>query len=119
MGLVKVTGHIGLREEGLREVEFLVDSGSFYSFVPPELAAELGIGFPATSRVVVADGRFVDTALGVAYLRLLDREGGIILGSMDVPMPLLGAGALEVLGFKVDPVTETLEHSRPFGPAAL
>ena len=92
---------------------------SHYSFLegashPEELlerAAELGIGFPATSRVVVADGRFVDTALGVAYLRLLDREGGIILGSMDVPMPLLGASALEVLGFKVDPVTETLEHS--------
>jgi predicted aspartyl protease len=38
---------------------------------------------------------------------------------MDVPMPLLGASALESLGLKVDPVEEVLEHSRPFGPAAL
>ena len=41
------------------------------------------------------------------------------MASMEVPMPLLGATALEVLGLKVDPVGETLEHSRPFGPAAL
>jgi len=38
---------------------------------------------------------------------------------MDVPMPLLGATALEILGLKVNPVEETLEPSRPFGPAAL
>ena len=38
---------------------------------------------------------------------------------MTVPMPLLGASALEILGFKVNSTEETLEYSRPFGPAAL
>jgi predicted aspartyl protease len=38
---------------------------------------------------------------------------------MNVPIPLLGVIALEVLGLKVNPVDETLEHSRPFGPMAL
>ena len=119
MGLVKATGRIGLDEGNLQEVEFLVDTGSFYTFLPPNLASESGISFPVTSKVTLADSRTVEVQVGVAFLRLEDREGGVIVASMDVPMPLLGASALEALGLKVDPVTETLEHSMPFGPAAL
>ncbi|MBI4198735.1 MAG: hypothetical protein HY533_06465, partial [Chloroflexi bacterium] len=77
------------------------------------------IALPVTSRVITADSRTIEVPLGVAYLRLQDREGGIIVGALEVPMPLLGASALEALGFTVGPVSETLEHSRPFGPAAL
>ena len=79
----------------------------------------MGIDFPVTSRVVLADSRETEVRGGVAYLRLEDREGGIMVAAMNVPMPLLGASALEVLGLKVDPVSEVLEHSRPFGPSAL
>ena len=119
MGLVKVTGRIGLDESNLREVEFLVDTGSFYTMLPSSLAADAGITFPVTSRVTLADSRTVEVGVGVAFLRLEDREGGVPVTSMDVPMPLLGASALEALGYKVDPVTETLEDTRPFGPSAL
>ena len=119
MGLVKVRGEIGLQEDALQEVEFLVDTSSFYSFVPPELGEELGISFPVSSRVVLADSRTVEVGVGIGYLRLGDREGGIIIAAMEVPMPLLGASAMEALGLKVDPVAETLEHSMPFGPEAL
>ena len=119
MGLVKVTGEIGLRSQGLQELEFLVDTGSLYTFLPPSLATELGITFLESSTLVLADGSTQEVPVGVAYLRFADREGGIIVASMEVPMPLVGATALEVLGLKVNPVGETLEHSRPFGPAAL
>ena len=123
MGLVKVTGSIELDESNLREVEFLVDTGSFYTMLPSQLAREAGITFPVTSKVTLADSRTVEVGVGVAFLRLEDREGGVIVASMDVPMPLLGASALEALGFKpdsvVDPVTETLETTRPFGLSAL
>ena len=119
MGLVKAKGRIGLKESNLQEVEFLVDTGSFYTFLTPGLAATLGISFPVTSKVIMADSRTVEVQVGVALLRIGDREGGVIVASMDVPMPLLGASALEALGLKVDPVAETLEYSRPFGPAAL
>jgi predicted aspartyl protease len=74
---------------------------------------------PVRSEVVLADSRRATVSLGVAYIRLMDREGGILVGAMDVPMPLLGASALEALGLKVGPVQEALEYSRPFGPAAL
>ena len=116
---MKVTGEIGLHEEGLREVEFLVDTGALYTFLPPDLATALGLTFPVVSNVVMADRRTAEVPVGVAYLRLADREGGVIVASMDVPMPLLGVSALEILGLKVNPVSESLEHTRPFGPAAL
>lgn len=119
MGLVKVKGEIGLRQGSLQEIEFLVDTGSLYTFLLPDLASGLGIDFTVISRVVLADQRTVEVPVGVAYLKLGDREGGIIVASMDVPMPLLGVIALEILGLKVNPVEETIEYSRPFGPAAL
>ncbi len=119
MGLVKVKAHIGTGQDSLREVEFLVDTGSFHSFLPQGLADGLGIAFPVTSELVLADSRRVEVSMGVAYLRLMDREGGVLVASMGAPMPLLGVSALEALGLKVNPVDETLEHSMPFGPAAL
>ena len=117
MRLVTAAAEIGLNAESLVEVEFLVDTGSLYTFLPLELAATLGLSFPIRSSVVLADGRTVKVPVGVAFLRWGDREGGVIVVTMDVQMPLLGANALEVLGLTVDPVLETLEHTRPFGPA--
>lgn len=119
MGLVTVHAQMGASQEDLREIEFLVDTGAFDSFLPPELGADLGISFPVPSRVMLADKRIDEVSVGVAYLRLIGREGGVIVATMDVPMPLMGASALEALGLKVDPVAETVEPSRPFGPAAL
>ena len=104
MGSVKATGHIGLSQEALQDVEFLVDTKSVYPFPPPAMAADFGITLPFTSRVRTADSGTVEIRVGVVYLRLIDREGGIIVGSMDVPMPLLGASALKFLGLKVNPV---------------
>ena len=119
MGLVKVVGGIGLDQSGLTEVEFLVDTGAFYSFVGPDFGARLGIEFPVITTVVLANNTQVECRVGVAILRLRGREGGIIVGSIDVPTPLLGASALETLGLKADPVDETVEEAWPFGPAAL
>jgi predicted aspartyl protease len=119
MGLVKLRGLIGPTRQKLAEVEFLADSGSFYTLLPPHLAAELGIVPTLTTRVVLADSRTAEVGLAVAYLQLGDREGGVPVGVMEAPMPLLGVSALEALGFKVDPVAGTLEPTRPFGPAAL
>jgi predicted aspartyl protease len=49
MGLVKVKGEIGLRQDSLREVEFLVDTGSLYTFLPRDLASDLGIDLTVSS----------------------------------------------------------------------
>jgi len=119
MGFVKVKGLIGSSRESTREVEFLADSGTFYTVLPPNLAGNLGIIPTVSTLATLADKRQVEMGVTVAYLQLLDREGAVPVGVMDVPMPLLGVTALECLGLKVDPTTGVLEHSRPFGPAIL
>ena len=119
MGIAKVVGELGLEPEDLTEVEFMVDTGSLYTFVGPGLAARLGLDFPVTSDIVLANNTRMQVPLGVAYLRMQGREGGILVGSLEVPMPLLGVTALEILGFKVNPVAQTIEYDRPFGPCAL
>ncbi|MBI2305000.1 MAG: hypothetical protein HYU86_09700 [Chloroflexi bacterium] len=126
MGFVLVKGLTGKDAETAREVEFLIDSGSFYTLLPPGLAHDLGIALPGkgivpsvTTRVMMADSRTLEMGVGIAYLRLPDREAAVPVGMMEVSLPLLGVTALEGLGLKIDPVGGTVEPTRPFGPAAL
>ena len=119
MSYVRVPAQIGKDRDSAREVTFLVDTGAFYTVLPPDLARELGIETPLVETVRLADNREAQIRLGVAHLRALDREGGIPVGVMDVPEPLMGVKALEALGLKVNPIAETLEYDRPYGPALL
>ena len=117
VGLVKVKGLIGRRREEAVELEFLVDTGSFYTAISPQTRDQLKLapGIPAQTQL--ADRRIVDTEVTVAHLRLLDREGIVPVEVADVPYPLLGASGLEALGLKVNPVDGTLEHRFPFSGA--
>jgi predicted aspartyl protease len=119
MSYVRVSAFIGKDRDSVREVQFLVDTGAFYTMLPPELASDLGIETPLAETVWVADSRRIPIQLGIAHLRALDREGGVPVGVMEVPEPLMGVTALEALGLKVNPIAETLEYDRPYGPALL
>jgi clan AA aspartic protease len=114
MGLVKITAEIGVTSNDFRPVEFMVDTGSLYTILPPQIFAELGIEPRHRVPVVTADNRTRVIELGSAEIRLQDRTAAIFVGRMPVPAPLLGAEALEAVGFKVNPVEGTLEPTRPF-----
>lgn len=114
MGMVTVTVRIGPGRESTRELEALVDTGSFYTILPPKLCEDLGLSLPLRERVGTADNRTLTIPVGVAHAELDGREAGILVGSMNVPAPLLGVSALEALGMKVNPVEGTLETTRPF-----
>jgi len=119
MGFVRVKGLLGKRKEEAEEVTFLVDTGAFYTIVPSTLARRLGIEAVEKTELRLADNRSVEAGITVAYIKLLDRDGILPVAIMDSPEPLLGATALEGLGLRVDPATGRLEHSRPYGLAAL
>ena len=119
MGFVRVTGLFGANQEAAREVEFLVDTGSRYTVIPPNLARDLGITPTVTTSALLADSRTVEMDMAAAHLKLMDREGAVLVGILEVPIPLLGVMSLETLGLKVNPVSEALEHAWPFGPALL
>ena len=52
-----------------------------YTLLPLELTIQLGIASPYTTRVVTADSRVLDIRVGMAYLKLLDREAAIPVSS--------------------------------------
>lgn len=119
MGYVRVKGLIGTDKATAKEVELLVDTGTFYTILPPKLAKELGIEAYRRTELTLADKRIVEAGMSLAYMKLIDREGVLPVAIMDAPEPLLGATALEGLGLRVDPVTGKLQHSRSYGLAAL
>ena len=114
MGIVKVVAEIGSTNESLHEVEFIVDTGAFYTFLPPAICEALGLHMPLRERVTTADNRELLIEAGVAHIKINGREGATLVGKLDVPLPLLGVVALESLGYKVDPVSGVLEQTRPF-----
>jgi len=114
MGDVMVRARVGAPGRDLREFEFLVDTGAFYTCLPPGVCAELGVALVIPHTARTADDRPLDIQLGLAYVEIDGRSGGIIVSELNVPLPLLGVSALEALGFKVDPVKRRLEPTRPF-----
>jgi predicted aspartyl protease len=114
MGLVHATVSIGQSRERLTDIRFLVDTGSFYSAVTPEVRDELGLPEGIPIQVMLADGRVVDRELTVALLKIDDREAGVPIEVVSVPEPLLRVSALEAVGMRVNPVTKQLEAVTPF-----
>lgn len=120
MGFVKVKVTLGNAQRTVvKEVEFLADTGAFYTIVPPALAKELDIHPSARTRLTLADKRVVEADVSLAYIKVLDRDGILPVAIMHSPEPLLGATAFEGLGLRVDPSTGNVEYSRPYGLAVL
>ncbi len=96
-------------ETRAREIEMVVDSGATYPLIPRELADELGIS-PETERTfTLADGNQIVRFMARAGLAYDGRSAAsmVVIGERG-DVPILGAHALEGLGFGVDPVAKTL-----------
>ena len=111
MGLTNVTMRIRKRRKSKRseEVEFLVDSGAFYTVVPTRLLKRLGIEPVETESFLLADGEKITRKVGEAYLEFGERHGTskVIFGQRG-DMTLVGSLALEVLGLMLDPLKREL-----------
>ncbi|MFQ6074845.1 MAG: aspartyl protease family protein [Candidatus Bathyarchaeia archaeon] len=120
MGYVRVKGLLGNAQGvSVREVEFLTDTGAFYTVIPPSLAKELSVEPSGKTRLTLVNKRIIEADVSLAYIKILDREGVLPVVIMDAPEPLLSATALEGLGLRVDPATGRVEHSRSYGLAVL
>jgi len=120
MGYVRANVLIGSADGSvMKSVEFLADTGAYYTVIPPKLAEELNIKPSAKTKLMLADRRLVEASLSYAYIKILEREGVLPIAIMDVPEPLLGVSTLEGLGIKVDPTTGKFEYSRPYGLALI
>jgi predicted aspartyl protease len=90
-------------------VDFLVDSGAVYSFVPRDILARLGIEPHSRQRFRLADGSTIerDRADAVYFYRNQRGAAPVIFGEPG-DATLLGAVTLDSLGFVLDAVRRDL-----------
>lgn len=90
-------------------VEFLVDSGAVYSFVPRPVLDRLGIRPHSRQRFRLADGSTIDRDRGDALFFYAGQRGAapVIFGEPG-DATLLGAVSLEALGFVLDAIRRDL-----------
>lgn len=95
--------------ERVEPVEFLVDSGAVYSFVPRDVLARLGIEPHSRQRFRLADGSSIERDRGDATFRYRGQRGAapVVFGEPG-DATLLGAVTLGSLGFVLDAVRRDL-----------
>lgn len=95
--------------ERTAEVELLVDTGATLSWVPQEILAPLDPPRLGRRSFPVADGRQVERET-VGVIMRLDGTQGLLTVVVAEPGDgrLLGATALETLGYAVDPIQRRL-----------
>jgi len=97
---------------GSAEVEVVVDTGATFTKIPRSTAAQLGLSSHRTIEVQLSDGSRIQRELAIADV-VVEGERGYVpvaIGEEDEPA-LLGYTTLEILGFKVNPVTRQLEKT--------
>ena len=113
MGHVRVQAIVSARRsEG---ATFLVDTGSTFTVIPPDLADRIGaVLLPKRFQVRLADGTVRRPRVCTIGIRLMEREvptAALVFPGSD---PLLGVETLEALGLTVNPRRRRLEPTRPY-----
>jgi len=90
-------------------VDFLVDSGAVYSFVPRETLVRLGIAPHSRQRFRLADGSSIERDRGDAIFFNKNQQGAApVIFAESGDATLLGALTLESLGLVLDAVRRDL-----------
>ncbi len=97
------------RPEERGDVEFLVDTGATYTWIPAPTLEALGVTAARAQPVRLADGRIVERGFAWILLTLDGRtEPTPCLIGAPGSEPLLGAVTLEIFGLGVDPLNRRL-----------
>jgi len=90
-------------------LNFLIDSGAFFSIVPKKVLENLNINPVERKEFTLADGSTVKRDVGVALFRYEDSVGGasVVFGE-EGDHSLLGATTLESMGLAINPFKREL-----------
>jgi clan AA aspartic protease len=111
MGLTVLTLEVAAPQAPERRdtVEFLVDSGAVYSFVPRPVLERLGISPHDRQRFRLADGSTIERDRGDAVFFYAGRRGAApVIFAEPGDATLLGAVTLESLGLVLDAIRRDL-----------
>jgi len=94
------------------ELEGIVDTGATFTKIPKAAASTIGLQAKYRAEVMLGDGRIVlrDLAVGEVEVEGVKRPVPVAIGE-DEETPVIGYTTLEILGFKVNPVTGKLERT--------
>jgi predicted aspartyl protease len=100
--------HVDRPEQG-EKVQFLVDSGAYYSVVPTAILERLGIRPTSSLTLRLANGDPLTRRRGGAYFKYGERVGnaGVVFG-VEGDATLLGVTALEAMGLALNPIQREL-----------
>lgn len=103
------------RRGEMRTVEnALVDTGSELTWVPREVLESLGIRPELTQRFIVADGRQLERAVGIAIVHAAGTKApDYVVFAEPGDMILLGARSLDGLNVRVDAQRKQLVPAGP------
>jgi len=91
-------------------VGLLVDTGALLTSVPRKILESLKIKPIGKRRLRVYGGQVIEREVAAALIRYGNVQAGVtILFAEEKDKPVLGATALEALGYQVDPVTKQLK----------
>jgi len=92
------------------DVEVLVDSGALFTSIPRPILERLGLKPVARQRLRVYGGGVVERDVGGTAVEYEGRCAvvPIVFGEPE-DIPVLGATALESLGYRIDPVSKRLK----------
>ena len=117
MGIFRVRVAVYSLEDERRsqDIELVVDTGATYPVIPASVAESLGIRSSEEITFTFANGMRQARKMGWAGLAYDGRKthSRIAFGEAE-DVPLLGAFALEGLGYEVDPVTKTLRPATQY-----
>jgi len=95
-------------------VEALVDTGATFTKISSSVARKVGFKRRRQVEVVLANGEKVSRELGNLEVEIASQKDIVpVTVGEDGEPDLVGYTTLEILGFKVDPVTRKLELSPP------
>lgn len=94
------------------ELEAIVDTGATFSKIPGSVAEMLGLEARYEAEVELADGRIVKRKLALAEVEIEGIRRPVLIAIGGEETSLIGYTTLELLGFKVNPVTRRLERAR-------
>ena len=94
------------------EMEAVVDTGATFTKIPRALVPALELQVNYETAVELGDGRQVKRGLALAEVEIEGVRRPILIAiGGEEEKPLIGYTTLEVLGFKVNPITRKLERA--------
>ena len=107
MGLTSLRIEVGnpANPDVTETLEFLIDSGTIHSLVPPAVLERLGIKPLTEQHFRLANGATIIRRKGIALFKYGDRVGGAdVIFGQEGDRNLLGSTTLESLELELDPV---------------